>query len=33
MLTGETDDPELKARIRTILNSSFGEHAVELSAA
>lgn len=33
MLTGETDDPELKSRIRAILNSSFGEHAVELSAA
>jgi hypothetical protein len=33
MLTGETDDPDLKARIRAILNSSFGEHAVELSAA
>jgi hypothetical protein len=33
MLTGETDDADLKSRIKQILNAPFGEHAVELSAA
>jgi hypothetical protein len=33
MLTAETNDPELRNRITEILNASFGEHAVELSAA
>lgn len=33
MLTGETDDLELKSKIKDILNAPFGEHAVELSAA
>jgi hypothetical protein len=32
-LTSETQDPDLRARITGILNASFGEHAVELSAA
>jgi hypothetical protein len=33
MLSGETQDPDLKSRITQIMNSPFGEHAVELSAA
>jgi hypothetical protein len=33
MLTGETDDQDLKSKIKDILNAPFGEHAVELSAA
>jgi hypothetical protein len=33
MLTGETNDPELRSRIKDILDAPFGEHAIELSAA
>lgn len=33
MLTGETNDADLKHRITEILHAPFGEHAVELSAA